>query len=95
MTPAEGDLLDESALWPNHLTEADTLDALHEQVRDAVRCHFEEAERPKVIAQPFESRWGRCANLGERSALGERRSRRDGRAVKARVAPLPGLSSSC
>lgn len=30
-------------------TEADTLDELHEQIRDAVRCHFEEAERPKVI----------------------------------------------
>jgi hypothetical protein len=30
-------------------TEADTLDELHEQVRDAVRCHFDEAERPKLI----------------------------------------------
>lgn len=30
-------------------TEGDTLDELHEQVRDAVRCHFDDAERPKVI----------------------------------------------
>jgi hypothetical protein len=37
------------ALGPAIFTEADTMDELHEQVRDAVRCHFEEAERPKVI----------------------------------------------
>jgi hypothetical protein len=37
------------ALGPAIFTEADTIDELHEQVRDAVRCHFEEAERPKVI----------------------------------------------
>jgi hypothetical protein len=37
------------ALGPAIFTEADTLDELHEQVRDAVRCHFDEAERPKVI----------------------------------------------
>jgi len=37
------------SLGPSIFTEADTLDELHEQVRDAVRCHFEEAERPKVI----------------------------------------------
>ena len=37
------------SLGPSIFTEADTLDELHEQVRDAVRCHFEEADRPKVI----------------------------------------------
>lgn len=37
------------SLGPSIFTEADTLDELHEQVRDGVRCHFEEAERPKVI----------------------------------------------
>ena len=37
------------SLGPAIFTEADTLDELHEQVRDAVCCHFEEAERPKVI----------------------------------------------
>jgi hypothetical protein len=30
-------------------TEADDLASLREQVRDAVRCHFDEAERPAVI----------------------------------------------
>lgn len=30
-------------------TEADTLAELREQVRDAVRCHFEEDARPAVI----------------------------------------------
>ncbi len=34
------------SLGPAIFTEADTIDELHEQVRDAVRCHFEEAERP-------------------------------------------------
>lgn len=31
------------------VTEADDLDQLREMVRDAVRCHYEEADRPKVI----------------------------------------------
>lgn len=30
-------------------TEADDLPSLREQVRDAVRCHFDEEERPAVI----------------------------------------------
>lgn len=30
-------------------TEADDLDQLRESVRDAVRCHFEDADRPKII----------------------------------------------
>lgn len=30
-------------------TEADDMPALHAQVRDAVRCHFDEGERPSVI----------------------------------------------
>jgi eukaryotic-like serine/threonine-protein kinase len=34
-------------------TEADTLEALHENVRDAVRCHFEESERPRVVRLHF------------------------------------------
>jgi hypothetical protein len=37
------------ALGPSIFTEADTLDQLHAQVRDAVTCHFEDGERPKVI----------------------------------------------
>ena len=30
-------------------TEADTWTELQTQVRDAVRCHFEEDQRPKVV----------------------------------------------
>ncbi len=30
-------------------TEGDTLDDLRKMVRDAVRCHFEEDNRPRVI----------------------------------------------
>ena len=31
------------------VTEADDLTQLREAVRDAVRCHFDDAERPRVI----------------------------------------------
>ena len=31
------------------VTEADDLDQLREAVRDAVRCHFDDADRPRVI----------------------------------------------
>jgi len=31
------------------VTEADDLAALREAVRDAVRCHFDDGDRPKVI----------------------------------------------
>ena len=34
-------------------TEADTLEDLRHQIRDAVSCHFEESERPKVIRLHF------------------------------------------
>lgn len=37
------------AVGVNIFTEADDLPALHEQVREAVRCHFDEGERPSVI----------------------------------------------
>lgn len=38
-----------SAVGTDIVTEADDLPTLEEQVRDAVRCHFEDADRPKVI----------------------------------------------
>ena len=41
------------ALGHSIFTEADDLDALREAVRDAVRCHFDEAERPKIIRLHF------------------------------------------
>jgi hypothetical protein len=34
-------------------TEADTLDDLPGQVRDAVRCHFDEGQAPQVIRLHF------------------------------------------
>jgi hypothetical protein len=34
-------------------TEADTLDDLPSQVRDAVRCHFDEGQSPSVIRLHF------------------------------------------
>lgn len=34
-------------------TEADSLAELHGHVRDAVRCHFDEADAPKVIRLHF------------------------------------------
>ena len=30
-------------------TEADSLEELKEMIKDAVRCHFDEEERPKII----------------------------------------------
>jgi len=41
------------ALEQSIFTEADDLASLHKQVRDAVRCHFAEAERPKAIRLHF------------------------------------------
>lgn len=40
------------ALGASIFTEADTLDELREQVRDAVRCHFDEDE-PSAISYQF------------------------------------------
>ena len=37
------------AVGPSIFTEADDLDQLRDAVRDAVRCHFEDADRPKAI----------------------------------------------
>lgn len=41
------------ALGAAVFTEADTLADLHERVRDAVRCHFEEGRAPAVIRLHF------------------------------------------
>ncbi len=41
------------ALGESIFTEADTLDALRQQVRDAVNCHFDEGKGPKVIRLHF------------------------------------------
>lgn len=35
------------------LTEADDVESLHAQVRDAVHCHFDDDQRPSVIRLHF------------------------------------------
>ena len=37
------------ALGESIFTEADDLVSLHQQVRDTVRCHFNESEAPEMI----------------------------------------------
>jgi hypothetical protein len=37
------------ALDHSIFTQGDELSSLHERVRDAVRCHFDEAQLPRVI----------------------------------------------
>lgn len=41
------------ALGESIFIEAEDLATLHEQVRDAVRCHFEEGRQPKVVRLHF------------------------------------------
>ncbi len=41
------------ALEESIFTEADDLEGLRRQVRDAVRCHFEEGASPKLIHLHF------------------------------------------
>lgn len=41
------------ALGQSIFTEADTVEQLHEQVRDAVRCHFDEGNAPRIIRLHF------------------------------------------
>jgi hypothetical protein len=40
------------ALGEAILTEADDLDQLRAMVRDAVMCHFDEEDRPRVLRLP-------------------------------------------
>lgn len=37
------------ALGHSIFTQADTLDELREMIKDAVECHFDENERPRII----------------------------------------------
>jgi len=41
--------LEARALDHSIYTQADTLDSLKDMVRDAVGCHFDESDKPKVI----------------------------------------------
>lgn len=42
-----------TAVGASIVTEADDAARLHEQVRDAVRCHFEPGQTPKIIRLHF------------------------------------------
>ncbi len=41
------------ALGASIFTEADTIAELHAQVRDAISCHFDQGQAPKVIRLHF------------------------------------------
>jgi hypothetical protein len=41
------------ALGESIFTEGDTLEELRSQVRDAVRCHFQEGKGPRIIRLHF------------------------------------------
>jgi hypothetical protein len=41
------------AVGESIFTQADTLGMLQEQVRDAVRCHYDEGKAPKMIRLHF------------------------------------------
>ncbi|GMV94684.1 MAG: hypothetical protein AMXMBFR82_44620 [Candidatus Hydrogenedentota bacterium] len=41
------------ALGESIFTEGDTLPDLHENVRDAVRCHFDEGKAPAIVRLHF------------------------------------------
>jgi hypothetical protein len=41
------------ALGESIFTEADDIESLHQQVRDAVHCHFDEGKVPKIIRLHF------------------------------------------
>jgi hypothetical protein len=42
-----------SALGESIYTEADDLDSLKEQIRDAVNCHFDPVKSPKMVRLHF------------------------------------------
>ena len=41
------------ALGESIFTEADDIKSLHEQVRDAVGCHFDQEDAPRIIRLHF------------------------------------------
>jgi hypothetical protein len=41
------------AMGESIFTEADTVAALHERVRDAVRCHFDPDQAPRLVRLHF------------------------------------------
>ncbi len=41
------------ALGQSIFTEADTMNELHEMIRDTVRCHFDEGQAPNLVRLHF------------------------------------------
>jgi len=41
------------ALGESIITEADTIAELHDKIRDAVQCHFEDGKAPKLVRLHF------------------------------------------
>ncbi len=41
------------SLGESIFTQAESIEELHKQVRDAVRCHFDEGKAPKMIRLHF------------------------------------------
>jgi len=41
------------ALGASIFTEGDDLESLREQVRDAVHCHFDDVDRPRIVRLRF------------------------------------------
>lgn len=41
------------ALGHSIFTEAESMEALRDQVRDAVKCHFDEGQAPKILRLHF------------------------------------------
>lgn len=39
-------------IWVSIFTDADTIEELKLAVKDAIQCHFDEDNRPKLISQP-------------------------------------------
>jgi hypothetical protein len=48
------------ALGESIFTDADTFDTIRQQVRDAVNCHFDEGNAPKVDSFAFCPRRSAC-----------------------------------
>jgi len=49
VTESPEGVFEAAALGHSIFTEADTFEELKEMVQDAVRCHFEDEDRPRVI----------------------------------------------
>ncbi len=43
------------SLGESIFTEANTLEELHNELRDAVKCHFDEGKEPKIIPHNFKN----------------------------------------